>query len=199
MPAETFPWLEERGEPLCQNPPWLAAEVDSTAEPLDPDKAVVFRGTSAISLLNQSARPAPCNVLGTWTPTDSQITRLEFDLAHMLAYKKRRAQASLYSLPQFEGYHRRYGGLTLADGEQVIFVTAFSWPAPTPAPVWTWKVDDETMFGLKTSYYVVQYDPERRAFRGFAYKELNDPRPLVFWAHPRVEGREPSAMESPAE
>lgn len=136
--------------------------------------------------MDQSARPAPCNVRGTWAPTDSDITRLEFDLAHFLDSRKRRARAINYSLPQFERYHRRYGGLTLAGGERVILVNALAWSASTPAPVWNWKVDDETVFGLKTPFYIVEYEPERRAFRGFAYREHNDPSPGVFWARPSV-------------
>lgn len=74
----------------------------------------------------------------------------------------------------------------------MIGVNAFAWSASTPVPVWSWKVDDETVFGLKTPYYIVEYDSERRAFRGFAYREHNDPSPGVFWARPRGERRVPS-------
>ena len=186
VPTGKSPRMEGRREALCPTPPWLLVEVDSTTKSLDPSNAVVLSGASALSLLDQQVRPAPCHVLGTWTPTDSQVKQLEFDLAHFFANRKRRAQSIDLSVPQLEPYQRRYGGLILAGGERVIFVNAFSWPYSTPAPIWEWRVEEKPLFGLRTSYYVVEYNADRRSFRGFAHKEWNEPMPGFFWARPLI-------------
>lgn len=171
LPSETQPWSEAgKGNP-CVDLPWHHVEPSRAAKPLDPKKAVVFRGRSAMSLLQQSARPFPCSVRGTWTPTDSQITQLEFDLARLLAHNERRTRAVPVSMPPFERFYRRYGGLSLEGGERIILVNAIFPPTFIPGPVQQWALEAESECGVKMSHYVVEYDPERRRFRGFAYKE----------------------------
>jgi hypothetical protein len=188
LPSETHLWSGARKRSQCQDLPWQYVEPDSAAEPLDPNNAVVIQGTSAVSLLQQPTRLVLCNVRGTWIPTDRQIAQLESDLAHLLAQIKGRARAINFLLPPFERYYRHYGGITLEGGERIIFVNAIFSPTLLPARGQQWAGEADSACVGEKSHYVVEYDHERRRFRGFAYKEavMSNPRMKLPCAGPRV-------------
>jgi hypothetical protein len=90
-----------------------------------PDRAVVFPGEAARSLVEQCNRREPGPVTGVWTPDAATITRLEAALGPALqkALDERAPRDVNYRAPE---YYRQYGGLVI-DGRRIVYVNGFHW------------------------------------------------------------------------
>lgn len=138
---------------------------------LDPAKGAILTAAKGERLGKQCSRPSPGPITGTWSPSKTQISDLEFALGEQIE-RELKAIPRPGATPQ--GYYRQYAGL-LIGGQQIIYVNGVQDSvverdegAGRPKRG-LWTNEPVMICDGGTITFGVEYDPATKAFANFAF------------------------------
>jgi hypothetical protein len=129
---------------------------------LDPNDGIVFTGDHAMALAKQCSRNPPAPIEGTWTPSETQIRKLEEELPSAIVEQASAEQRS-GRVPDPHEYQRQYGGL-IVGGKQIIYINGF-----VDSPSTNWWFRPVVVCDGGYLFFGAEYDPEKNTFSDFQF------------------------------